>query len=288
MYPKEFQYHRATSFTDLFDFLEKHEESRILAGGQSLIPMMKLRIASPRFLIDIRHMSDLKLIKYEEGKLKVGSMVTHSELIESQFVNEKFPLLSQAASSIGDLQVRTLGTVGGSICHADPSADYLPALVVLRAELKIRNRKGTRIVPVRDFIKGALTTDLDHSEVLEEVLIPSYKGRSMYEKFSIRKADFSIANVAAILDTLNSKIRDVRIAVGSQEEGAVELFELEQALNDKEFSLEALEAAAKEAVGKLNPLDDIQGSPDYRRHLMVTLIVRMTDDLYHSGRKNYD
>lgn len=284
MYPKSFEYHRAQSVDDALTFLGSHEDAKIIAGGQSLVPMMKLRISTPSSLVDISRLEELRYIREDGGSVKIGALVTHSEIEESELVRKKIPVLSLTASNIGDVQIRDLGTIGGSVCHADPSADYLPTLLVLEASVVLRSAGGARrSVPVGEFIVGPFGTTLHENEILEEVVIPIYSGVGAVSKFARRKADFALVASAALMEAEAGTVKKVRIAIGPQETSAVRLLNVEKQLQGKRFADFAEFAKAVHAglaQEKLAFPSDLHGSSWYRGEILETILTRTLRDVF--------
>jgi CO/xanthine dehydrogenase FAD-binding subunit len=292
VYPRRFQYLRANTTDEALKLLEENEDAKVIAGGQSLIPMMKLRIFSPRVIIDISKIKELNYIRVEGREVRIGALVTHSEIEESELVRENIPLLSETASNIADLQVRSLGTIGGSISHADPSADYYPTLLALEAKVCKRSRKrGKTCLPISDFIQGPFTTKLERDEIVEEIVIPKYRGIAYYEKFSIRKADFALVNLAMILNYDKGEkekllVKDFRIALGSLKVKPSRLIGLESKVKNSEFK------DFKSFSERLLMLYDeenvefqstIHGSSLYRREVSKTLISRLLNRMVNDN-----
>lgn len=296
MYPKTFEYYRATDVSDLLSFLDSHADAKVIAGGQSLVPMMKLRLGNVPFIVDIGRISELRYIKEEDSEkspngkiIRIGALATHDSILESPIVRQRVPLLASTAENIGDIQIRDLGTIGGSLCHADPSADYFPTLLILNAELGLRSRtQGARVVPISDFVLGPFETVLEKGEILEEVTVTPYSGSASVEKFARRKADFAVVCVAMILDMGGDLVRDFRIALGPMQNSAVRLLKLETALKNKKFSdLSSLMSTAENALDaeELDFPSDIHGSSWYRGEVAKTIVSRMLEGLYEKEKR---
>ena len=171
MIPRGFEYHDPTTLDEVLDLLGEYgDDGKLMAGGQSLLPMMKLRMASPPHVVDLWWLEGFDAIRETDGELRIGALATHRALAGSSLLSSRCPLLAKAASSIADPQVRNLGTIGGAVAHADPSADYAPALVALEATIVIRSRAGERMVAAHEFYRGMLETDLEPTEMVTEVL----------------------------------------------------------------------------------------------------------------------
>ena len=206
MYPAQFEYHKAATVKEAVDLLAKYkDEAKLLAGGHSLLPAMKLRLAQPKHLIDIGKVSGLAGIKEEGGTLVIGAMTTHYAIESSAVLKSKCPLLPEVAGHIGDPMVRNLGTIGGSLAHADPAADWPAAAIALGAELVVEGPKGKRTIKVDDFFKGLLTTAVADSEILTEIRVPASGEniKSAYAKFPHPASRFAVVGVAAVLTMEN-------------------------------------------------------------------------------------
>jgi aerobic carbon-monoxide dehydrogenase medium subunit len=277
MIPKSFDYFAPSSLDEAIRLLGENEEAKVLAGGQSLLPMMKLRLAAPTALVDITRLPGLAYVREEGDHLAIGALTTHDAIEHDAAVGERFAAIHDAVTRIGDQQVRNRGTIGGSACHADPAADMPTALLALDAQFVIRGRQGTRVVPAREFFVDVFATAVGHDEVLTEIrlgLLPPRSG-SAYVKHSLREADFAIAMVGAALTIGGGDAcKDVRIAIGSagptplRAEGAEGL--LRGKVLDEQTMAEAAELVAEEA----DPPSDVHGSREYRLESMKVLTRR--------------
>lgn len=289
MYPKAFEYYKPSNVDDALSYLQTNQDSKIIAGGQSLIPAMKLRIASPAALVDIRKLNDLNYVS-DGANIKIGALTTHAQVAESSTIKEKLPILSETADNIGDVQIRTLGTMGGSICHADPAADYFPTLLVLDARMNIRSKsKGRRAIPINEFMQGPFTTTMEANEILEEITIPTYNGTGAVRKFARRKADFAVVAVATILDVeRGGLVKDLKIAVGPQQNSAIRLRKLESAVKNKRFNDQASlnTLVRKELTNEeLDFPADIHGNSSYRKQVAESIIPEMICTLYEKQKE---
>ncbi len=281
MIPRKFEYYRAKSVKDAIDFLSTHEGAKVIAGGQSLVPLMKLRIVSPTYLVDIGRIEELRYIRVgDKGELRIGALTTHAEIEESELIRERWPVLAETAEKIADVQIRSRGTIGGSLCHADPAADYPPTLIVLGSEVVVRGKEGKRIVPVEDFILGPFTTNIEENEILEEVVIPPYNGKAGFTKFARREGDLAVVNAAALLKADNGKVEDIRVAVGGVGPKPVRLEALEDKVKGGVIEEDKLSSAIDEAVKELEPPTDVHGTSEYRREVTKVVLKRLILDLY--------
>jgi carbon-monoxide dehydrogenase medium subunit len=193
MYPAEFSVMVPRTLDEALQLLSRHEDAKVLAGGQSLIPLMKLRVLTPKHIIYLGKIQDLSYIRTQGDRLLIGAMTTHAEVASSDAVRKGNPLLSEVASRIGDLQVRNMGTIGGSLAHADPAADYPAAILALEGEVVARSSRGSRVIKAHEFFRDAYTTDLRRDELITEVRVPIL-GKDVgaaYEKLVFRATDFA-------------------------------------------------------------------------------------------------
>jgi carbon-monoxide dehydrogenase medium subunit len=268
MIPRSFDYHDPTGLDEALALLREHgEDAKVMAGGQSLLPMMKLRLASPRHVVDLWRIRGLDGIVEGEGEIRIGARVTHRALEDSEVLRRRCPLLAKAASVIGDAQVRNLGTIGGAVAHADPAGDYSPALVALGATLVLRSLQGERLVPAREFFVGIFATALRPAEILTEVRVP-VTGPGVgweYLKLSRRASDFALVSVAAILRPNGGRLcagADVVLgAVGPVPQRAEEV---EAALRGRRLDGAAVAQAARATrLGPETP-SDVHADAAYR------------------------
>jgi Aerobic-type carbon monoxide dehydrogenase, middle subunit CoxM/CutM homologs len=277
MYPARFDYYRPSTLNEVLELME--EGCRPMAGGQSLLPMMKLRLLTPNCLVDLGEIEELRGIAVYKDTVKIGAMVTHNEIEESQEISSSIPVLAQTAANIGDLQVRMRGTIGGSVSHADPSANYLPTLLALDAKVKLVSKSGRRSLPLQEFVRGPLLTGLKQGELVEAVEVPIYGGNGLIRKFSRRKADFAIAIVTLLYKKEERRLNDVRVAVGALRTGPRRLTKLEESLNGRMGRIDVSDILIRE-VKSLEPVEDLHGGVEYRRNVILTLITRMMEELW--------
>jgi carbon-monoxide dehydrogenase medium subunit len=250
--------------------------ARPLAGGMSLIPMMKLRLATPDHLVDLGKLKDLSYIREEGGALHLGATTTHYEIESSPLVRGKCPLLAEAASAIGDVQVRNMGTIGGSVAHADPSADYPAALQALEARVVLKGAKSERTVAVADFIVDTFTTSLAPGEIIREIIVPvedSAAGTS-YQKMLQPASGFAIVGVAARLRKSGGKISMVRLGVTGLSNRSYRATAAEKALEGKSGSAAEIQNAAALVADGVEANSDLHASAEYRRHVTTVYAAR--------------
>jgi carbon-monoxide dehydrogenase medium subunit len=280
--PAPFEYERASSVEQAIALLTRRgPESRLIAGGHSLIPMMKLRLATPETLVDINGVDELTGIRVEAEHLRVGAMVRHAELLDSPVVGELFPILRDAEKMIADPPVRNRGTVGGSLCQADPSEDLSAALTALRAVAVIQGDGGRREVPVREFHRGPYETVVDDAEILVEVRLPIRPGGgSAYDKVKRRVGDWAVASVGAALwfsgDPIDREGTVAEVGIGLAALGAAHFDapEAEEFLRGRPATETTFVEAGRIVAEHCRPPTDQRGPADYKRHLACELTVR--------------
>lgn len=276
MYPRAFHYHRAGSLKEAAAMLSQlGEDAKLLAGGQSLIPLMKLRFANPRHLIDLNFISGTSYIKDAGGALHFGALTRHAE-IENSAVVAKIPILHDCAAGIADVQVRNRGTIGGSLAEADPSGDWAVVLMTLSTEVRYVGRKAERTVPLTGFIKDAYTTALAHDEVLSEVLVkkPPKNSGGAYLAFK-RSAPVYPTASAAVQVTMDGDVcKDASIALGCVGLMAIKANQAEAALRGKKITEKTMADAVEAARAAADPQSDMRGSADYKRTLVGALVKR--------------
>jgi aerobic carbon-monoxide dehydrogenase medium subunit len=270
MYPAAFEYHAPGSVSEALGLLGKLEDAKILAGGHSLVPMMKLRLAQPKHLIDLRKVPGLAGIKEDGGAIAIGAMTTQWEVESSKVLKAKCPVVAETASHVGDPQVRNKGTIGGSLAHADPAADMPATMIAVGAEFVCEGVKGRRTVKVDDWFQGLMTTALREDELLVEIRVPALaKGTgAAYLKFPHPASRFAVVGVAAVV-TLDKDGKCTKAGVGVTGAGtkAVRAKGVEAALTGKRLDAAAIEAAAAKAADGVDVQADLQGSVEYKAHL---------------------
>ncbi len=270
MYPSAFEYHRASSVKEALAMLSEYgEEGKLIAGGHSLVPIMKLRLAQPAHLVDISGVRELALIREEAGKILIGAMTTHQAVEASPVVRAKLGLLAECAAMIGDVQVRNRGTIGGSIAHADPAADYPAAVLALEAEIKIEGVGGARTAKAEDFFLDLMTTAVRPGEIVTQVAfapIPDRRGFA-YLKHRQPASGFATVGVAAMIALgKNGVCENVRVGITGLGPKPFRAKAVEAALAGKAPAQEIAAAAAHAADG-IDALADIHASADFRAEL---------------------
>ena len=274
--PAPFEYERAGTVDDALAMLERHgPEARLVAGGHSLLPMMKLRLARPEVLIDINDLADLSYIRLDGSEIAIGAMTRHAELLDSPLLAEHYAIFADAERVIADPIVRNRGTIGGSFCQADPSEDLSAVGSALGATMVVRSGEGTRTVPAREFHTGPYETVVGDAEILTEVRVPLRPGSgSAYEKVERRAGDWAIAAAGAVVRLDGDTVADVGIgltAVGAPHFCAPAA---EDVLRGQPATEDNLAAAAQAAAESTSPSTDQRGPADYKRHLAGELTHR--------------
>ena len=274
--PAPFEYRRAASVEDALALLESFgEEARVIAGGHSLLPMMKLRLARPEFLIDINDLSDLDYLRVEGGELRVGALTRHRTLLESDLVGRYFPIVRDAEQVIADPPVRNRGTIGGSLCQADPSEDLSAVCAALGAVAVIRGREGTRAVPMTEFYRGPYETAVGAAEMLVEIRLPILPDAgSAYEKVERKAGDWAVAAAGAALALEDGRIVRAGIGLAAVGGSTVSMARAEESLRGRQPSAEAFAEAGRLAAEDCDPVADGRGTVAYKRHLAGELTVR--------------
>jgi carbon-monoxide dehydrogenase medium subunit len=273
--PSHVEYERATSVDHALALLSR-PDTRVLAGGHSLIPMMKLRLAQPEMLVDINGLAELSSIKLDAGQLRIGAMARHADLLDSALAGKHFPIFGDAERVVADPIVRLWGTVGGSLCQADPSEDLSAAFAATHATAVIRGQDGDREVPIREFHLGPYETVIGRGELLAEVRVPVQPGTgSAYEKVARRVGDWSVAAAGAVL-RLDRKNTIAEAGIGLTAVGAEHFVaaEAEDYLRGRVPDDESFAAAGRIAAEHCHPVADQRGPEDYKRHLVAELTAR--------------
>jgi carbon-monoxide dehydrogenase medium subunit len=268
MIPSAFDYFNPASLNETLNLLAEHgEDAKILAGGHSLIPAMRLRLAQPEKIIDISALRpQLSYIKEEDGVIKLGAMTTYYQIETSDLLKEKAPILPQAASLIGDVQVRNWGTIGGSLVHADPSSDLPAVMLALGAELVIQSTNGERVESIDNFFTGILETSIQPTELLTEIRFKTPAGKkTSYQKLANKASHYSVVGAAAVVSLNGDKIGDAVVAFSGLAEKPLRFQSLEQALSGKATDESSLAEACKGFAASVDALEDLHGSQSYRR-----------------------
>ena len=277
MYPARFDYEAPGSLDEALSLLKDHgDEAKVMAGGQSLIPLMKLRFATPALVIDLNRIPDLGHVREDGDTLRIGALARHNELADSDLLERSWPAIAAAAPLIADPLVRNLGTIGGSLAHADPAGDWGSVMLALNAELVARGTGGERTIPIADFFRGTFTSALEPIEILTEIRIPKPEGAAggTYLKMERKVGDFATVGVAVQLELDGKKIRRAGIgltAVGPQNLKATDA---EDALAGEEPTAKVFEEAARLAADAAQPKTDLRGTAEYKKDIVRVFVNR--------------
>jgi carbon-monoxide dehydrogenase medium subunit len=286
MKPAPFVYHRPASLDEAFDLLDRYgDDGRILAGGQSLVPTLNMRLVAPRAVIDINRVPDLDAIRMAGDGLAIGALVRQAAIAQSTLVREHAPLLAEAIPYIGHAAVRARGTIGGSLALADPAAELPACVIALDASVAVASRRGRRVIAAGDFVRGIYTTALEPGEIVTGVTVPRVPAgwRSAIEELARRHGDFALAGLAARGRTEGGTLAEVRLVFFGVGTRPVRARRAEAALVGRGADDAALGAAADALDGELDPPGDIHGSPALRRHLARVLLTRVVRRLAGGG-----
>jgi aerobic carbon-monoxide dehydrogenase medium subunit len=270
MIPAAFDYLAPKSLDEALRLLAQHgADAKALAGGHSLIPMMKLRLTGHRYVVDLGRLPELKQLEQRDGRIEIGAMVTHAGIERSGLLRQACPLLAETAAEIGDVQVRNCGTIGGSLAHADPAADYPAAVLALDAEIVVGGPNGTRTIPASDFFIDLMTTALDPSELILAIRVAPQKSGtgSAYRKVPNPASGFAMVGVAAVVTMKGGAITDARIGVTGIAAKAFRARNAEQRLRGVKPDAAALRAASEAVTDGITVNGDMHGSSEYRAHL---------------------
>ena len=270
MLPPPFDYVAPRSLDEVLDLLAEHgDEAKVLAGGQSLIPVLKLRLGEPALLVDINRLDGLGDLAEDGGQLRVGALVRHRDAERSALLRERYPTMAAAAPQVSDPLVRNLGTVCGSLAHADPAGDWGAVMLAVGAELIARSRGGSRTIAARDFFDGPFTTALRPDELLVEVRVPSRpRTGGAYLKLERKVGDFATAAVAVRVTMADGRIGDAGIGLTAVGPSNLEATEAQAVLSGAEPSNEAFREAAELAAEAASPSADTRGSAEYKRNVI--------------------
>lgn len=277
MIPAQFDYARANTLDEALTLLAQNEDAKILAGGHSLIPAMKLRLTQPPLLIDIARIKDLAYVREEKGQIRIGAATTHYQIESSDLLKKICPLLPDCASHIGDVQVRNKGTIGGSVAHADPAGDWPAAIVALNAELKVISNNGARTINANDFFVDLLTTALEPGEILTEIRIAKGNGRTAhaYAKMHHPASGFAVVGVAANLSlSADGNCERASIGITGVSSKVYRARAVEAALSGAQLDAQTISNASAHAADGVDINGDLFASADYRRHLAAVYTKR--------------
>lgn len=278
MIPAKFEYLSPKTIDEALGILSSQSgDAKILAGGHSLVPMMKLRLSMPATLVDMKNLrNDLAYIKEEGSQIHIGALTTHSEIEHSALIKEKCSVLADTASVIADIQVRNKGTIGGSLAHADPAADYPACILALATEIVIKGSSGERTVPADKFFIDTFTTAVEENELITEVIVPVLKQGtgSSYQKFDNKASHFAVVGSSAVARMSGNNFDEIRIGITGAGATATRATAVEDLLNGNQATDELISKASEQASDGIDCLSDIHASSDYRAHLAQVLTKR--------------
>ena len=286
MKPASFEYHRVATVEHALERLgELGEDAKLLAGGQSLVPMMNFRLVRPSALVDIGRVPDLRYIARDAEALRIGALTVHREVeTADDDLLEGFEVLKAAAPFVGHYPIRTRGTFGGSVAHGDPSSEWCMLAVAFDAEIVARGPDGERRIPAAEFFLGFFTTTLEPGEVLTEVRFPRPMPRAAIEEFARRHGDYGIVATAVGVRGDDGACAEARIVVGGVDEVPVRIAAAEEVLVGSDLGADAIEEAARIAASEVEPASDVHGSAGYRKHLTAVLVRRALRRAVADGR----
>lgn len=290
MYPSRFAYDAPASVAEAVAILDRSNgEAKVLAGGQSLIPMLKLRFASPERIVDINNIPGLDYMRVDaDGTLRIGALVRHEDVEFSDLIAETQPTLAAAAALVADPLVRTRGTFVGSVCHADPQGDWAATMIALDGRIVAQGPKGRREIAMKDFVLGPFTNALAYNEVAVEAVIPPAKGKRVgsYLKLERRVGDFATASVAIALDMDGATVTRAGCALAGVGGKTIDAnAEISAALVGKALTAETIEAAADAVAGASDPRTDHRGSAAYKRQVVKTFVTRILTNIAQTEQK---
>ena len=273
-----FEYHAPTTVAEAAQLLSQHgDEAKLLAGGHSLVPLMKLRLAQPGVVIDLGKIDGMAYVREQNGGLAIGAMTTQSQIESSGLVRERAPVLAEAAGQVADPQVRNVGTIGGSLSHADPAADLPAVVLALGAQMVTSSTGEHRTIDAGDFFVDLLTTALRPDEILSEILVPALPGRTgtAYAKFGNKASHYAVVGVAAVVTVdADGSCESASIGVTGAGPKAVRATAAEEALTGSSLDDSAIEAAAALAGDGMEFNEDVHASAEYRAHLTTVFAAR--------------
>jgi carbon-monoxide dehydrogenase medium subunit len=289
MYPSRFEYDAPKTLEEAIAILDRSGgEAKVLAGGQSLVPMLKLRFASPERIVDINGIPGLNHVRVDaDGTLRIGALVRHEDMENSALLEKSYPTLAGAASLVADPIVRTRGTFVGSVCHADPQGDWAATMIALGGRIVAQGPNGRREIDMRSFVLGPFVTALAFNEIAVEAVIPGAKGtaRGGYLKLERRVGDFATASVAVYLDMSGATVNRAGCALAGVGGRTIDANDAISVLNGKQLTDENIAAAAEAVADAADPRTDHRGSADYKRHIVKTFVTRILTGIARTEQK---
>jgi carbon-monoxide dehydrogenase medium subunit len=277
MFPSALDYRAPTGLDEALDLLAEHgDDAKILAGGQSLVPLLKLRLAAPALVVDIGRIGGLDGVGAEPGSLRIGARTTHADVETAPGLQRTCPLLTEAAPLISDPLVRNMGTIGGSVCHADPAGDWASVMLALNAVFTVRSKRGERTIAAADFFQGPFTTALEPDELMTSIRVPLPRGPASgsYLKLERKVGDFATVGVAVQLEMDDGRIARAGIGLTAVGPTNIQASAAEQSLAGQAPSDDAFAHAARQAAEAAEPKDDIRGTAEYKRDIVRVFVQR--------------
>lgn len=277
MIPAPFEYYSPRSVNEAVNFLTVHKaDVKVLSGGQSLLPLMKMRLAKPGYIVDIGRIPGLDRVTEDGDYLTIGALTTHAQIERSDLLKKRCPLLPQTAATIADVQVRNRGTIGGSLAHADPAGDMPPAILALEAQIKVVGPNGERWISAEDFFLGLMMSALEPDEILTAIKVPATDGeKTAYLKAAPRSSGFAVVGVAVRLAlTPDGTCSRIALGITGVTDKVYRAERSEKMLAGKKLDTKSIEAAAAEATRDVEVIEDINGSQEYRTHLTHVYVTR--------------
>ncbi|GAC1471423.1 MAG: xanthine dehydrogenase family protein subunit M [Chloroflexota bacterium] len=275
MIPAAFEYRSPASVDEALSLLSQHgDDAKILAGGHSLIPLMRLRLAAPSLLIDLSRIPDLNYIRDDGDHIAIGAMTPYADLITSHVVRERAPLLAQSASLVGDPQVRYRGTLGGALAHADPAGDMPAVVCALGGHIVARGSGGERTIDMPDFFQDIFTSALRPDEILTEIRLHPQTGGGNYQKFTRRAMDWALVGAAVNLTRSNGSVAEASVYLTNVGPRPMRATSVEGALRGGQATPDVFQRAAERAADDIDPSGDLYSTPEYKRHLAKVMVRR--------------
>ncbi|HSB54386.1 MAG TPA: xanthine dehydrogenase family protein subunit M [Gemmatimonadales bacterium] len=281
MIPTSFDYVRAGSVKEALNLLAAGDGSKVIAGGHSLLPLMRFRLVQTPKLIDISRLDELKGVQEFKKGVRIGAATTYADLVESALLKERCPIVAEVAAAIGDIQVRNRGTIGGSLAHADPASDMPAVMLALDAEFQFRSKKGgRRTARARGFFQGAFATEMAEGELLTDILLPGMgRNAAAYHAFDSAASGYAIAGVCAVVARKRSSISEISVAFTGVGEIAFLATGFDPVIGTK-CDLAVVDQCARDALGKVDIGGDVHAPAEYRRHLAVVAAKRAVQAAY--------
>jgi CO/xanthine dehydrogenase FAD-binding subunit len=284
-----FEYVRPDRLESAIAFLTEHgDQAKVIAGGQSLVPMLAFRLTTPRFIVDIGRISELRRVGIDAGGIRLGALARWRDIERNEELHRAHPLLVEAIRHVAHYQIRNRGTVGGSLAHADPAAEMPGIAITCEAKIVVAGRQGHRIILAADFFTGALSTALQPDELIVEVRLPPWRSgrRWAFMEFARRRGDFALAGIALFYDTAKGKVCDAHVGAIGVADTPVRLPTVEATINDNTITENVIRAAGAAAFDSVNPPDDIHARGDYRRALLRVLTERALSSTAQPGHRD--